>query len=216
MEELLRVLYKQIRESKETKDKFESEDLEGVWLGHNRGSNEVLIGTPHGVVRAFSFRKRDENSHWSPILAKGMQGLPKQPDPTRLGSSVTIRVQSLGHGNCAEPVVVSVPQQEVNPRRFRIVPNMLTAYGYTPGCVGWRHKRAGFATARDHSEARRKRIADAINSDSSRRWRQFQERVRQSAVRPNAGSEQVTTQEETTPGDQEIVDHVDAVGAVEP
>ena len=30
-----RVLYKQIRESKERKDKFESEDLEGVWLGHN-------------------------------------------------------------------------------------------------------------------------------------------------------------------------------------
>ena len=29
-----RVLYK-IRESKEKKDKFESEDMEGVWLGHN-------------------------------------------------------------------------------------------------------------------------------------------------------------------------------------
>ena len=57
-----RVLYKQIRESKERKDNFESEDLEGVWLGHNRGSNEVLIGTQHGIVRAFSFRRRDEGS----------------------------------------------------------------------------------------------------------------------------------------------------------
>ena len=129
-----------------------------------------------------------------------MQGLPKQPDPTRLGSSVAIRVQSMDRGDCAEPVEVSVPQQEVNSRRFRIVPNKLTAHGYTPGCTGCRHKRAGFTTARDHSEACRKRISDAINSDS---W-QFQERVRQ------------TTHEETTLGDQEIVDHVDAVGAVEP
>ena len=38
-----------------------------------------------------------------------------------------------------------------------------------------------------------------INSDSSRRRRQLQERVKQSAVRLNACSEQVTTQEETTP-----------------
>ena len=30
----VRVLYK-IRESKKKEDKFESEDLEGVWLGHN-------------------------------------------------------------------------------------------------------------------------------------------------------------------------------------
>ena len=135
----------------------------------------------------------------SPILAKGMQGLPRQPDPTRPGSSVATRVHGVDHGDCAEPVVVSVPQQEVKPRRIRIVPNTVTACGYTPGCTGCRHKRAGFATARDHSEVCRKRIADATNSDSSRQGRQFQERVRQSAVRLNAESEQVTTQEETTP-----------------
>ena len=147
-----RVLYKQIRESKERKDKFDSEGLEGVSLGHNRGSNEVLMGTHHGVVRAFSFRRRDEGSRWSPIFAKGVQGLPKQPDPTRRGSSVAIRV------HCMHQWWVSVPQQEVNPR-FRIVPNMLTACGYTPGCTGCRQKRAGFATAWDHSEACRKRTA---------------------------------------------------------
>ena len=81
------------------------------------------MGTHHAVVRAFSFRRRDEGSRWSPILAKGMQGLPKQLDPTRPGSSVPIRVQSMDHGDCAEPVVVSVPQQEVNPRWFKIVPS---------------------------------------------------------------------------------------------
>ena len=41
-----RVLFKQIREGKNCRDKFESEDREGVWLGHNREANEVLIGKP--------------------------------------------------------------------------------------------------------------------------------------------------------------------------
>ena len=82
------------------------------------------------------------------------------------------------------------------------VANMLTAYGYTLGCTGCRQKRAGFATAWDHSEACRKRVANAINSDSSRRGEQFQERVKRFAVRLNACPEQVTTQEETTPAVQ--------------
>ena len=74
------------------------------------------MGTLHGVVRVFSFRRRDEGSRWSSMLAKGMQGLPKQPDPTRPGSSVAISVQSMDHVDCAEAVVVSVSQQEARPQ----------------------------------------------------------------------------------------------------
>ena len=71
-----RVLFKQIREGKHRKDKFESEDSEGVWLGHNREANEVLIGTPSGVVRAYSYRRRSEDSRWDADLIKNMQGTP--------------------------------------------------------------------------------------------------------------------------------------------
>ena len=39
------MLYKQIREGKDRRTKFETEDKEGIWLGHNRGTNEALIGT---------------------------------------------------------------------------------------------------------------------------------------------------------------------------
>ena len=51
-----------------------------------------------------------------------------------------------------------------------------------------------FATTWDRFDACKKQI----NNNNSRRGRQFQERVRQSAVRLNACSEQVTTQEEIT------------------
>eukprot|EP00973_Karenia_brevis_P000835 115507-Karenia_brevis.AAC.1 len=55
-----RVWYRQIREYKERKDKFDSEWKEGVWLGHSRNSNEVLIGTKDGVVRAYAIRRQEE------------------------------------------------------------------------------------------------------------------------------------------------------------
>ena len=63
-----RVLYKEIREGKDRRTKFETEDKEGIWLGHNRGTNEALIGTPHGVAQAYSFRRRDDASRWSQAL----------------------------------------------------------------------------------------------------------------------------------------------------
>ena len=40
-----KVFYKEIRQSKERKNKLESEVKEGLWLGHSRDTNEVLIGT---------------------------------------------------------------------------------------------------------------------------------------------------------------------------
>jgi len=54
------VWYKKMRESKERKDKFESEWLEGIWLGHSRASNEVLIGTADGVVRTYTVQRKAE------------------------------------------------------------------------------------------------------------------------------------------------------------
>ena len=45
-----KVWYRQIREGKERKDKFEREQKEVLCLGHSRTSNEVLIGTKEALV----------------------------------------------------------------------------------------------------------------------------------------------------------------------
>ena len=47
-----KVMYKKLKESGARKQILESQWEEGLWLGHNRTSNEVLIGTSRGVVRA--------------------------------------------------------------------------------------------------------------------------------------------------------------------
>ena len=40
-----KVWFKQIKDSKDTDNKFESDWREGIWLGHQRSSNETLVGT---------------------------------------------------------------------------------------------------------------------------------------------------------------------------
>eukprot|EP00973_Karenia_brevis_P075935 10550128-Karenia_brevis.AAC.1 len=55
-----RVWYKQLREQKERRNKFETEWKEGVWLGHSRNRNEILIGTSDGTVRAYAVRRQEE------------------------------------------------------------------------------------------------------------------------------------------------------------
>ena len=61
-----KVWYKEIRPGKERANKLESEWREGLWLGHSRRSNEAIIGTREGVVRAYAVKRMDEGRQVSP------------------------------------------------------------------------------------------------------------------------------------------------------
>ena len=52
-----RCWYKEIRPGKERANKLESEWREGLWLRHSRRSNEAIIGTREGVVRAYAIKR---------------------------------------------------------------------------------------------------------------------------------------------------------------
>eukprot|EP00973_Karenia_brevis_P064143 8913014-Karenia_brevis.AAC.1 len=86
------VWYKEIRRQKERDNKFSSEWMEGIWLGHSRSSNEILIGTDAGVVRAYAVKRMSEDKRWSAEAIKSMKGTPQQPDPTRPGLHIPVRV----------------------------------------------------------------------------------------------------------------------------
>ena len=105
-----------------------------------------------------------------PALISGMKETPKQPDPSRPGIHIPIEMQMIGLEHLEEPVAVEAAfSQAVIPRRFRIMTDMLAAYGYSAGCAGRRHKRSGFTGARDHTDACRRRIEEAIRADKSER-----------------------------------------------
>eukprot|EP00974_Lingulodinium_polyedra_P097698 9470319-Lingulodinium_polyedra.AAC.1 len=78
-----RVWYREVREQKERKEKFATEWKEGVWLGHTRNSNESIIGTKDGVVRAYAVRRQDEAERWRGDIWKQMKGTPQEPVPSK-------------------------------------------------------------------------------------------------------------------------------------
>ena len=145
-----RVLYKQIREGKNRRDKLESEDRESVCLGHSRNAYECLIGTTEGVVRAYSFRRRDETSRLDARLIQGIKGTHQQPDPGRPGRRIRFHFHFEDEQADKEDEAAPEAADTVH-RRFRIFPKILHKEGSTYGCGGCRHKRGGPAGSRDHS-----------------------------------------------------------------
>ena len=61
-----KVWYKELRAGKERKNKFESEWQEGLWLGHSRESNETIVGTKEGVIRAYAIKRMAEGADGTP------------------------------------------------------------------------------------------------------------------------------------------------------
>ena len=156
--------YKRIRKNKNQEHKLETEWFEGIWLGHNRASNEILIGTTEGVVKAYGVRRMPEEDRWDGEMIKKPQGTPQQPNPSKPGDHIPIRIR-------IEESVKLKPDEENTGRageirRFRITIPMLNKYGYTEGCEGCRFKQAGLDNGRAHSVACRKRLVEALKGDS--------------------------------------------------
>ena len=163
----MRIWYKELRANKERKDKFESEWAEGLWLGHSRSSNEHVVGTKSGVVRAYSIKRQDAEARWSAELVKSMQGTPQQPDPGKPGLAIPIRV-NFDPPAVAEPVPVSPESKPRQIRRMKLTGRILEKYGYSENCEGCRYRQAGLGESRNHSECRR-RIEEAMKEDEEGR-----------------------------------------------
>ena len=160
------VWYKRMRESKERKDKFESEWFEGIWLGHSRASNEILIGTADGIVRTYTVQRKVEGEQWSATDIENMKGTPHQPDPTKPGDRIPIIVK-FDEPNEEEAVRSEAPRKDAG-RRMAISAAILRKYGYSDGCEGCRFYRAGIQdpnARKPHSEVCRTRIRDEMAKD---------------------------------------------------
>ena len=159
-----KVWYKGIRKNKSQESKMETEWHEGIWLGHNSNSNEIIIGTTKGVIRAYAARRMPEDERWDGDLIKRLKGTPQQPNPNKPGDTVPIRI-TFDEPVRLEQVEENTGRKEVNLRRFRITIPMLEKHGFTENCEGCRFKKAGLGNSRAHSEACRKRIAEALTTD---------------------------------------------------
>ncbi len=90
-----------------------------------------IIGTKAGIIRAYAVKRQPEDNRWDEDLIKGVRGAPLQPDPSRLGLSVPIKV------NCDPPAeeereVLERGQETMGRqiRRVKITQDMSRMYGY--------------------------------------------------------------------------------------
>ena len=165
-----RVWFHEARPHKERRNKFDSECHEGVWLGHTRNSNEALVGTAEGVVRAYSIRRQEDDRRWSSKMIHDMRGSPQQPDPKKEGSHVPVRIH-FDPPSTTTPLPSIPARQEKAMRRMMITPAMLTKYGYTDGCEACRLRAAGSDRRAEHSEACRKGLEEAMSKEEGGRER---------------------------------------------
>jgi hypothetical protein len=147
-----KVWYKELKAKTEAKDKAEIEWAEGIWLGHATESNEVLVGTRKGVVRAWAIRKQEVKDRWDADLIKNMQGTPQGPNPNRPGATIPIKINFDPIDRTKDQIIVVPARVEEGPRSMYIKAWMLEQYGYTEGCQGCDYKRAGLDAQRPHSQ----------------------------------------------------------------
>ena len=157
---------------------------EGIWLGMRLRTNEALIGTPGGVVKARTIRILPEDEKWSGASILDVKGTPRRPNPLVDDDTIPEDI-----GECAfdqqgqddhdreheenvsqEPVLVRM--SEIVPRtvteeawRSMYVTRRLTAqYGKTPGCPGC--ESLGEKNGPSHSTECRQRLQDQMSNTS--------------------------------------------------
>ena len=134
----------------------------GVWIGIDQRTNEAIIGTDQGTVKARSIRRRPSSSRWVKEEINKIRGSPRdpaqEPSPHHEASSAQ---------DAAPPPQVHRPDVEPEvppPRQLYITKRDLTKYGYTVGCQGCIAMEHG-RQRKPHSETCRKRIRDAMLLD---------------------------------------------------
>ncbi len=64
----------------------------GIWLGAIQTPDETIVGTPEGVVKARSVRRKPLADRWSKSELGGMKGSPWKPIPTADGDNIRTSV----------------------------------------------------------------------------------------------------------------------------
>merc|ERR1711884_518075 len=75
------VLYLPLDAPSTEENKIETRMKDGVWLGIIDRTEEVLVGTKHGVVKCRTIKRRPPGQQWSGTALEEMKGTVQQPVP---------------------------------------------------------------------------------------------------------------------------------------
>ena len=195
------VHYMPLKCSGKTIAKFGDKLLPGVWLGLNLRTDESLIGTAEGVVKALTVRRRPADEAWQSEDVLGMAGTPEFPVPGRYSDHVLIDVHlppgcmgvpeedAIGPYDDDQPgehvtskakipvsllTTVAKPDDEVS--NMYITKKILDEFGATPGCPGCSSK--GQKTGHAHNAECRQRMRLEMSKTEIGRDRMAREQTR--------------------------------------
>ena len=164
------------------KSRLEDRWLEGLFLGVQDRSDEVVVGTRDGVYKARTVRRLDPVQRRDAALAREMRGLPWEPipgEPSEGGEIPAAMIRVV-----ADPVVpaAELPRammvQEPVRRKLYVRRAEIEAYGETPGCQGCMDLILGTGRAVAHSADCRARIEAAMLASGGAEARQRVEDAR--------------------------------------
>ena len=87
------VLYMELKDNKDDRPKIERNLMSGIWLGTKGRTEEHIIGTPEGVVKAFTVKRRPVEERWSLEEAHAMKGTPGKPNPGTNDQRMPVRIR---------------------------------------------------------------------------------------------------------------------------
>lgn len=196
-----KVMYLPLKTATSHADKGEPQMYEGIWLGVNSRTEEVLIGTRRGVVKCRTTKRLPEGQRWDATLVREMKGTHWQPVPGHLPDHTPVEIKEDGSKAGREeedddPVSYKpVPLEEDVDKTLevyrsrntgtRVAHNDIGKYGATPGCIACRHFTEGNKLPYGvmHSKACTQRIQECIEAEGG-----IKDRVSRAKARQSKGS----------------------------
>ena len=137
---------------------------DGVYLGCEGASGEIIVGDKNGVWKTRSVQRKPLSQRWAEGALEVVKHVPwrvSDNDPNVDGEKLV--VEDLGR-QMLEPEVAKEKEVVFVPHRIMIKKKDLEKYGYSAGCPGCKAILRG--TARQgHSEACRSRIETELRDD---------------------------------------------------
>ena len=163
-------------------NKLDSRWISGIFLGLLESSLEYLIGTPHGVIKVRTIRRKPElKDRWSLLDVKNIRGTPWEPYP---GDGLTMRGLRPKVPVDKEQSIPAHPQPASFKGRklgFAIRKDDIAKYGATAGCRGCiQLKRGGYG---HHSPECRVRLEKLLRDDGDPRIHTYDARFEEELKR---------------------------------
>ena len=180
-------------------NKYDSEWSDGVYLGIAGLSTQALIGTSSGVVRATDFRLAPEGKWNRERVLCVPTSFQEYVDPETEAPKPSVILPCPAAGFAPE-----MPSIEPQSRRLRLQRRDFLRYGYTGGCGGCVHLQSNLPGSRNHTEACRIRIEEAIAKDDQEAGRKMQADARlESQLTRALEREEELLQRQTVPAEGE-------------